>query len=137
MEQVLTPPRTGRPSKCGRCGDCERCKRAAYMRAWWAKWTPEEKREKTARRDPDKVREQDRKKMAKRRATRPDHRFKEKARMAVGHSVEAGQTPPASFFQCNTQCGEMAEEWHHFAGYEEKHWFFILPLCKSCHKEEG
>jgi hypothetical protein len=56
----------GRPRSC-HCGECKKCKRAAYMREWWASLTPEEKQAKTARRDPEKVREQDRRKQEKRR----------------------------------------------------------------------
>jgi len=62
------------------------------MRAWWAALTPAEKRAKTARRDPDRVREQHRRKQAKRSATgTPEQKMKMQARVAVSHAVARGK----------------------------------------------
>jgi len=46
--------KVGRPRSC-HCGECKKCKRAEYMREWWAKLTPEEKRAKIAQRNPERV----------------------------------------------------------------------------------
>ena len=51
--------RIGRPPSCT-CGTCPKCKRAAYMREWYRRKTPEERRVLIARRDPEVVRANDR-----------------------------------------------------------------------------
>lgn len=61
------------------------------MREWWAKWTPEQKREKTARRDKDRQREQDRRKMQKRRREgTPEQKQRIAARAAVREALARG-----------------------------------------------
>lgn len=80
----------GRPRSCD-CGECDKCKRAAYMREWWNKWTPEQKRAKTAQRNPDRVREADRLKMAKRRREgMPEQLLRIKARDEVRKALLRG-----------------------------------------------
>lgn len=50
----------GRPITC-ECGECQKCKKREYMRNWYAKKSPEERREVVARRDPEAVKRNDRK----------------------------------------------------------------------------
>jgi len=59
-----------------------------------------------------------------------------KARQMVQSAVRAKRMPPASFFFCNTDCGEMALDYHHFMGTDEKNWYDVVPLCRKCHKAE-
>jgi hypothetical protein len=68
-----------------------KCKRADYQRRWWNSLTPEQRREKTARRDAAKVREQDRRKAARRRREgTPEQRLKIKARAEVRKALARG-----------------------------------------------
>ena len=62
--------RVGRPPSCT-CGTCEKCKRAAYMRRWWASQSPAERRARTARRDRERVRANDRERGGARGTPRP------------------------------------------------------------------
>ena len=69
-----------------------------------------------------------RRKAARSRAKWPE---KVKARMAVRHAITANRLPPATMFTC--ECGDPAEEYHHFAGYDEANWFFVNAVCRPCH----
>ena len=60
------------------------------MREWWSRKTPEERRAHVARRDPAKVRVQNRKKMRKRYASNPEHVAKMRARRAVRDALRKG-----------------------------------------------
>jgi hypothetical protein len=62
--------RVGRPPKCGGCGECDRCKRAAYMRDWYARLTPDQRREKVAARDRAKTRANDARRYQRHRTKR-------------------------------------------------------------------
>ena len=57
---------------------------------------------------------------------------KMKARSAVRHAVRADRIPRPSTLTCT--CGKPAEEYHHFAGYDDpEDWFNIDPYCRPCH----
>ena len=71
---------------------------------------------------------------AKRRAT-PEGKLKQQAHHAVTNAVKRGDLDPASKLDC-LHCDEPAQEWHHFAGYLEAQWFWLWPLCRSCHIAE-
>jgi len=59
-----------------------------------------------------------------------------KAQQMVQSAVRRGDIPPASMFFCNTDCGQMAVDYHHFMGTDEKNWYDIVPLCRKCHRAE-
>jgi hypothetical protein len=83
--------RIGRPPTCT-CGDCRKCKRAAYMREWWSRWTPEQKREKIAQRDPERVSRDYAKRQRKRRKEHAADRLeKERAHKSVQMAIERGE----------------------------------------------
>ena len=69
---------------------------------------------------------------AKYRAENPD---RIKARNAVNDAIKLGHLCPPSELDCN-HCGEQAQHWHHWWSYAEEFWFWILPLCRKCHKAE-
>ena len=54
-----------------------------------------------------------------------------KARTAVRYAVVTGRLSPANIFKC--LCGKQAIEYHHHKGYARKHWFNVIPICRSCH----
>lgn len=54
------------------------------------------------------------------------------ARMAVLWSVKLGQLAPVTSLEC-IRCGVMAQEYHHYLGYEREHWLSVVPLCVTCH----
>lgn len=51
------------------------------------------------------------------------------------YCISKGAIPPVNSLICK-HCGEQAEEYHHYAGYEPSNWLKIIPLCISCHKIE-
>lgn len=61
--------RIGRPPTCS-CGKCEKCKRREYMRGWYQKKTLTERREWIAKRNLEKVRENDRRRYERHRPER-------------------------------------------------------------------
>lgn len=68
---------------------------------------------------------------ARRRRRDPEKRA---ARSAVTVAVRDNRIPPPSMLTC--ECGEPAQEFHHFAGYDEPNWFNVNPMCSPCHKKE-
>lgn len=56
-----------------------------------------------------------------------------KAGNAVNNSIIAGRMPRPNTLQCH-YCNEIAEQYHHYLGYEPEHWFDVLPACKKCHR---
>jgi len=57
---------------------------------------------------------------------------KSKARRKVQYAIEKGSLPKASSLEC-VGCGNKAHEYHHYKGYESKHWLDVEPICKKCH----
>lgn len=61
-----------------------------------------------------------------------------KARRVVRDAIKKGELWSAKTSEC-VYCGEQANGWHHWAGYEEEHWMDVIPLCQKCdrkaHKE--
>lgn len=55
-----------------------------------------------------------------------------KAHEAVHYAVRKGRIPRVSTLQC-ANCPKPAAEYHHHLGYEPKHWFDVIPMCRSCH----
>lgn len=95
--------RIGRPPSCV-CGECQKCKNALYMRRWWGKLTPEQRREKTARRNPDVValHEQNRERP-------PEHKERERVRLSARRAVASGKLTREN---CE-RCGSPFTQAHH------------------------
>lgn len=62
------------------------------------------------------------------------HPDRAKAHYAVKDAVKMGRIPAARILICDT-CGEKASHYHHYKGYERKHWFDIIPVCRQCHAD--
>lgn len=67
-------------------------------------------------------------------ARRKKNRFKHRAQKAVFRAVIHGEIPYVRTQQC-LKCGKSASEYHHYLGYERKHWLDVIPLCKRCHAD--
>lgn len=132
----MTERKVGRPRSC-ECEECAKCKRAAYMRQWWAKWTPEQKREKIAQRDPERVRRDYAKRQRRRRENLgEDRRIKERARARVHAAVRRGDlTRPERCEDCGSagrgyKDGRAGIHAHH-DDYEKA--LEVRWLCGDCH----
>ena len=60
---------------------------------------------------------------------------KYKAHSKVHNAVRDGKLPRVSTLKC-VSCGNQATQYHHHAGYEEKNWLNVIPMCKPCHSKE-
>lgn len=60
----------------------------------------------------------------------PDH-FR--ARTSLNYSIRTKKLPPAKELKC-LRCGDQADQYHHFLGYEKHHWRDVIPLCLDCHR---
>lgn len=58
----------------------------------------------------------------------------QKAKHAVNHAIEAGKLPRPDIFLCH-YCPKPAKEYHHYNGYEPKHYLDVVPVCIKCHTE--
>lgn len=54
------------------------------------------------------------------------------AHQAIHQATFKGKMKPARAFKCD-YCGDQAEHYHHYNGYEKEHWFDVIPLCRPCH----
>ena len=87
----------GRPPSC-LCGECQKCKHRDYMRQWYRKKTPDERRAWIAKRDIELVRARDRERWQRDKGKRVVlihnyiARYPEKAsaRKEVGRAIRAG-----------------------------------------------
>lgn len=59
----------------------------------------------------------------------PDHM---RARWAVNNAVQVGRLPKVKTLAC-LDCGAIAQEYDHYLGYSEVHWYDVEPVCTSCH----
>ena len=55
-----------------------------------------------------------------------------KARDAVGNAIRSGTLPKACTLFCH-ECGQGAQEYHHYLGYAPEYWLDVVPLCIPCH----
>lgn len=58
-----------------------------------------------------------------------------KARVAISHAVVGKKIPSISSLRC-ANCGQNADQYHHYKGYERDNWLKVIPLCRSCHTKE-
>lgn len=58
------------------------------------------------------------------------------ARDALNNAIKAGKIPPPTSQKC-AYCDSKASQYHHYLGYEEKHWLHVKPVCRKCHEERG
>lgn len=54
------------------------------------------------------------------------------ARQAVRNAIRLGDLPKAIDLNC-MYCSNLACEYHHHNGYDEKHFLDVIPLCYDCH----
>ena len=73
-----------------------------------------------------------RKDEAKRKIHNPNY-FK--AKDAVNNAIKTSRLPRANTLLCH-YCPAQAQEYHHWHGYEPKHWLDVVPACIECHKKE-
>lgn len=57
---------------------------------------------------------------------------KRKAHDKVNGEIRSGRLEKPTTFKC-VYCDSQAEQYHHHNGYDENHWFDIIPVCKICH----
>lgn len=63
------------------------------------------------------------------------HPNQRKAVSAVNHAIRDGKLPRPDSLLCH-YCPKPAQEYHHWHGYEPKHWLDVVPVCKYCHVKE-
>lgn len=54
------------------------------------------------------------------------------ARKFVQERISQGNFPKAFDMKCHN-CNDMADQYHHYLGYERKHRLDVIPLCRPCH----
>ncbi len=59
------------------------------------------------------------------------HPEQNKAKDAVNHAVVANKMQPIKTLRCS--CGKQAQQYHHYLGYDKKHWLDVIPVCIPCH----
>lgn len=105
----MSTARIGRAPTCD-CGTCRKCRHRAYMREWYSRKTPEERRAWAAKRDPARVREEDRRKMAKRRA---EGTPEQKLRITARNEVRKARARGDLVRQPCEVCGDISTHAHH------------------------
>ena len=65
-----------------------------------------------------------------------DVQRRHKAALAVNIATRNGTLPHVSNQMCQIRnCNSIAQEYHHWAGYNEEHWLDVLPICIKCHRK--
>ena len=54
------------------------------------------------------------------------------AQRIINKAVREGKIPRPDTLQCY-DCFTQAEQYHHWLGYEPKHWLDVIPVCIKCH----
>ena len=123
------------------CGDCQKCKHRDYMREWYRRKTPEERRAWVVRRDPEKVRAADR---ARYHRDKPKRRAlvklyharypeKQKARQAVSNAIRDHRLERGPCAECGATEDDRGRpiQGHHGNGYENA--LDVTWLCQKHH----
>ncbi len=63
-----------------------------------------------------------------------NHPERIKARRAIYTEIESGRIPKANTLQCH-YCGENAQQYHHYRGYEEQYKLVVVPSCTKCDRK--
>lgn len=124
--------RVGRPPSC-ECGVCARCKHRIYMREWYRRKTPDERREWIAKRDPELARQRERERYQRdkeKRAALVARRDpkKRKAMQMVNARVAAGTMLKPDTCE---RCGEKGRIEGHHHDYDKP--LEVEWLCEACH----
>ena len=64
---------------------------------------------------------------------RAKHSEREKAKNKVHNTIRAGKLCGPKTLACY-YCPKPAEQYHHWRGYDKKHWLDVVPVCKNCHR---
>lgn len=64
-----------------------------------------------------------------------NYRMRRNAYSYVAIAVKAGKLPRASTLTC-VKCGEQADQYHHYLGYELKNRLKVEPVCEKCNLKE-
>jgi len=67
---------------------------------------------------------------------RQENKLKRQAKTRVWNFIHNGRMKPASDCIC-FYCHRAARDYHHYLGYERKHWLDVIPVCRICHKALG
>jgi hypothetical protein len=123
------------------CVTCKRCKHRDYMRDWYQRKSPAERRALVLRRDPEVVRENDRKRYQRDKTKRnllvraavsrnPAH---QRARNAVNNAVRDGRLVRGPCATCGLlrDARGRATHGHHAEGYERP--LVVVWLCQEHH----
>jgi len=127
--------RIGRPPTC-ECGECRKCKHRLYMRKWYRRMSPEQRREWMARKDKDLERQRDReryqrhkkKRLAKIAARDPKKR---RAMWMVNNRKRSGTIVPPDACE---RCGSAGPLQAHHPDYSKP--LDVVWLCTTCHGRE-
>ena len=55
-----------------------------------------------------------------------------RARNKVNHAIAAGRMARPADLMC-IDCGNQAQDYDHFLGYDPAHWLHVQPVCRPCH----
>lgn len=127
-----TEKRVGRPPSC-ECGECKKCKHRAYMKEWYRRKSPDERREWIAKRDKELARQRDRERYQRDKEKRialiesRDER-KRKATKMVNIRKYRGTIQPAD--SCE-RCGSDGPLQAHHPDYSKP--LSVEWLCRECH----
>lgn len=127
QEKPLTefyPDRSNHGSKCGhrpQCKTCQKKQHKIYQQS--AKGIVVAKRYSKTE-------------ISKARQKRYYLRYPERrqAKNAVYWAIRKNKLPHPKTLQCSYG-NHKAEQYHHYKGYEPKHWLDVEPVCKVCHRK--
>lgn len=60
------------------------------------------------------------------------HPERHKISLTVSNAIRDGKLPRPGTLSCH-YCGQKAEQYHHWHGYEPEHYLDVIPICHSCH----
>lgn len=105
-----------------------------YVKAAWKRWYEANKEYNTERwkewaskpENKEKINVRDRERYAKDR--------KVSARRLIQAMVHRGAMPSATS-KCCVDCGNQAQEYDHYMGYEREARYMVEPVCRECHRK--